>query len=1255
MNDDSKKKSRWPTIVFVVLALAAVGAAIVRVYWRTDDSIEIYEQIDLAIAELESGDFTDEGDPVGSLDRAISMFEELKRELPDELLPVRNLAVAHLLRFEVDREMQQARFEATSNAIEALLKRPDDKRVATLLGTRFLSKILELDPDQRTEKVVAMVDVVPRGDKDVLVQYALYQTASLALDADHQLVAHDALRRAQKAMPVNLYLLKLLLLDQQAARDPLIAQTLKDARPLIEPFRRSIELGENVDDSGIGFDSLEYIDTAIEAAENGDWETVSAKTLFLLNGVTTIEAHVRDADMLAPHPLDYILFRLSKDYRDANPMSPPISNPRSTEWKSGHLSDTLTQLENVRDVVRIDFDLDRRDEWIVLTDEQLLVFDSIDSDSNRKSTKIAAVGTNIQWSMPTNGHSILVADLDYDEDQIPAALRDSFNPYFHADVDVIVYGPSGVTVLENTYLWAGASRNSTDTNNSSGGSSKATSSSKTSESGKRELVEKIQTGGLDQVRGVRSAILVDIDHDKDLDIVLVADGGFQAWLNRGNLDFMDATSWSIFPDVGDRQVGLYAVDWDRDADVDIIVACERWGTGILENMRHGQVVWDRFEGPFPQRGKDFITVFESDGNVSWDFAAAGESLHVVRTVSPGARRPTPLDSRELSTSRHLGVISADINNDSAVDLVVFNEKKLEVAFGRGDGRFEPLSDLGPSGNRLESAQLVDVNADGWLDVVLIDSGKLVVFINQQLGKGHWLKLKAVGQTDNAGHAGHTGIGTLVEIMSGGRYQASVVQGQTTHFGLGDDQTADVVRIIWTNGVPQSVIQPKANQVLVEKMTLKGSCPYVYTWVDGRYQFHTDCLWAAPIGLQAADGVMMPSRSWEYLRIPGEQLTADNGLYRILLTEELWEAAYFDHVRLIAIDHLIGTEVYSNEKVGPAAIANYQLHTVRTRLVPRAASDKHGRDVSDLIRHEDEKYFAGWDRRIRQGVTDEHFLELDLGDLGAAKTTTLFLRGWIYPTDTSLNVAFSQNPEIDAPEMPSIWVLDEAGDSWVEALPFIGFPGGKTKTIAVDISSIFRNLRDFRLRVVTSGEVYWDTAFFTVDEEPVELREQVCGLATAELRYGGFSASLPRNPHAPERYDFSARSPDPRWPPMRGHFTRYGDVTHIVEQADDRMAVLGSGDELELLFHADVAKLPVGWTRDFILHSVGWDKDADLNTVHGQSVEPLPYRDMQSYPYQFSGRFPEGPEHERYLREDQTRQSDRMRFWRHLPRTYGRKR
>ena len=80
-----------------------------------------------------------------------------------------------------------------------------------------------------------------------------------------------------------------------------------------------------------------------------------------------------------------------------------------------------------------------------------------------------------------------------------------------------------------------------------------------------------------------------------------------------------------------------------------------------------------------------------------------------------------------------------------------------------------------------------------------------------------------------------------------------------------------------------------------------------------------------------------------------------------------------------------------------------------------------------------------------------------------------------------------------------------------------------------------------------------------------------------------------------------------------------------------------------------APLPAGWKRDFILHNVGWDKDADLNTVYGQTVEPLPFNAMTGYPWPASESPPDSPEYQAYLQKYQTRVQNYAKFWRRVKR------
>ena len=42
--------------------------------------------------------------------------------------------------------------------------------------------------------------------------------------------------------------------------------------------------------------------------------------------------------------------------------------------------------------------------------------------------------------------------------------------------------------------------------------------------------------------------------------------------------------------------------------------------------------------------------------------------------------------------------------------------------------------------------------------------------------------------------------------------------------------------------------------------------------------------------------------------------------------------------------------------------------------------------------------------------------------------------------------------------------------------------------------------------------------------------------------------------------------------------------------------------------------PAGYVRDFFLHVVGWDKDADFHVGQEWRVEPLPFHGMEDQAY-----------------------------------------
>jgi hypothetical protein len=136
---------------------------------------------------------------------------------------------------------------------------------------------------------------------------------------------------------------------------------------------------------------------------------------------------------------------------------------------------------------------------------------------------------------------------------------------------------------------------------------------------------------------------------------------------------------------------------------------------------------------------------------------------------------------------------------------------------------------------------------------------------------------------------------------------------------------------------------------------------------------------------------------------------------------------------------------------------------------------------------------------------------------------------------------------------------------------------------------------------------------------------------ANLRFRGFSrARIDPERRKPEFFFYDNPLTTSMWNPTPGLYTRYGVVNPLIDDADDRYVIMGSGDELSLAFDANALPLPgLGQTRSFLLAVDGWAKDSDPNTAHSQTVEPLPFRDMSAYPYPPLERFPESEMHRVY--------------------------
>ncbi|MGW8316907.1 MAG: hypothetical protein ACWGNV_15020, partial [Bacteroidales bacterium] len=390
----------------------------------------------------------------------------------------------------------------------------------------------------------------------------------------------------------------------------------------------------------------------------------------------------------------------------------------------------------------------------------------------------------------------------------------------------------------------------------------------------------------------------------------------------------------------------------------------------------------------------------------------------------------------------------------------------------------------------------------------------------------------------------------------------------------------------------------------------------------------------------------PDAARDYHKIPGEQLRARDGRYTIQITEELWETIYLDQVQLVTVDHPDTVEIFVDERLSPPPYTPPEIHPVTRKTYPVQALNGSGIEVTDRLLKRDDRYVDGFIKEQYQGMIEPAALILDPGPIDVSGPVFLYLRGWIFPTDASINLALSQGNH-EKTKAPSIQVLDRSGE-WKTVIGSIGFPQGKDKSIVVDLTGKFLG-GDHRVRIVTNMEIYWDEAFFTSGEVKSAVVSTRLDPLAADHHYRGFSRMYRKGGrYGPHWFDYETVTTDPIWRDLTGKYTRYGDVVELLLEPDNQYIIANAGDETTIEFDAGSAPpLQEGWSRDFLVYSVGWVKDGDMNTAEGNQVEPLPFHGMKSYPYGEEESYPDTPELLRYRSKYNTRTVSNEEFRRKL--------
>lgn len=739
-----------------------------------------------------------------------------------------------------------------------------------------------------------------------------------------------------------------------------------------------------------------------------------------------------------------------------------------------------------------------------------------------------------------------------------------------------------------------------------------------------------------------SGAFVDADHDGDLDIFL---GGYrdkkagEAAANRllrnnGDSTFTDISEAAKI-NLPSRAVAVVPTDYDNRRDIDLLVLDKGGKPKLFRNLRDTTFRDAAGEVGLNAVG-DWTCAAAGDFNKDTftDFFFGKADGKGVFAVSDG-RGKFAMKDAPTGTANAASAQFTDYDNDGLLDLIVNTDKGFALSRNLGDSWSATDSNIFKikldAGDALKNSKQMlsgDIDGDGDVDLFAFTENSGLQFLRNDGGSSNNSEtLRLQGRASNK-----TGIGAKVDLRSGSlaqkleSYSASPMPAPSQIiFGLGKRKKPDAVRVIWASGTVQAEIdfpEKTGNQTAknnspfkIEELDRKpSSCPYLYTWNGEKFEFITDFLGGGEMGNWMDAGVYNYPDSDEFVRITSDQLKPKNGKYEIRVTNELEEVLFLDDLKLVAVEHDAGAEVYPNEGLGIPTAGKRILYTTTNAHAPLSAVDTNGKSVTPKIETLDRVFYDDFKSLNIRGYAETHDLTLNLDDRkGFNGRTLLLLTGWTDYAYSSDNLAASQSGK--SLLLPKLQVKNERGE-WQTVIDSIGISIGRPQTLVVDLTGKF--LSDSReVRIVTNFKTFWDKIAVDTSEQ-TDVKTVDLQPSRANLRERGYSEEIKYGEMIAANYDIVLN--DGRWKHFSGKFTKLGDVKFLLNKIDDTFVISKTGDELVLSFDA-LPELPAGRKYTFLLYADGYSKEMDINSGSPDAVSPMPFKGMTKYPYGADERFP----------------------------------
>ncbi|TET26301.1 MAG: hypothetical protein E3J73_04800 [Candidatus Bathyarchaeum sp.] len=522
-----------------------------------------------------------------------------------------------------------------------------------------------------------------------------------------------------------------------------------------------------------------------------------------------------------------------------------------------------------------------------------------------------------------------------------------------------------------------------------------------------------------------------------------------------------------------------------------------------------------------------------------------------------------------------------------VPIVFSITAKYTATTGNADGYTVKLVNLGNQSNTLS----------GFFQVVPTGFHTLTVSVN------------AIGMEFSLDGVTHTA--PYLELLEEGTYTITIPDG----FEGGGT--------FWnfTNWIDGSVnltrtIQLDSRMSLTANYMQSKSCPSLYVWNGEEYLYTAEISdgtgYLGIFDYFREDGSLafLYSDPWDYTKLNASRLEPKDGYYDMILSQKWDEISYVDSATLVIVDHSPDVDVFSTKATylynpdGQGEIYTISKHP----NPPVSCINATGHDVLPLILERDGITTTGnefhWDT-----------LELNLGDLSDAEEIKLLVAGTIiYSTGEEQGEWAGQfwNQPGEKPFPPPYMEVKDAEGNWVPVPDNRQFPllDVTPDCFVVNLTGVFLT-DDYSLRIHTFFNTRFDyIGVDTTTQQEVTILEVTPSSANLTQAFTTNSTST-------------------------GNFTRYGDVTELLQDADNEYVIMRQGDQISILFSADLPPVPENMERDYFLFASVWFKVDGLPYVQ-YTVDPLPFHNMTCFPYDVETESYPDAEHLLYLSEYNTR-------------------